>query len=92
MTDQLYKQFMCVCVSGGRGLRYLFFISFHSLNLFNLYIFDPLYQKGSDENKNMCVYLYVLCLFNNSARTINMLDLLTSTSKWLSTVVRQPKP
>lgn len=67
MTDQLYKQFMClhvyvymcVCVGGGGlPLRYLFFISFHSLNLFNLHIFDPLYQKGSDES-NISVYIYV---------------------------------
>lgn len=55
-----------------------FFISFHSLNLFNLHIFDPLYQKGSDESENVCVYLFInvcnymfcVCLLTRQERLI----------------------
>lgn len=46
-------------VRWGRTKMLLFFISFHLLNLFNLHIFDPLYQKGSDESENVCVYLFI---------------------------------
>lgn len=56
----------------------LFFISFHLLNLFNLHIFDPLYQKGSDESENVCVYLFIkmcviicaVCLLTRQERLI----------------------